>query len=525
MTAPPDRDERQDVIQQMSRQLAERQARLDELRRDVRYLSTAKGALRVLAGSALRAVGLYDLAYRHRGALKRLLGPLARPPAPVAVPAASTAARPTLLEAFVEARSLPGDMHDLALERLHHVGATLRRVLCVGSTPRVVQCAYMLASGGAQVALPGARLHPRLTASGIAGDERDLGTWLAAKDGHVVSGLDAVLIDASLGEDEKRLLVGRVPRDATVFVAGPGAADASPADEAPGLRRVPVPAAWIDPAPDAAYHAQRPWSGAPLRRAALPDRLPSGKPWPRITVVTVSLNHRAFLEQTLLSVLGQDYPDLEYIVVDGGSTDGSLEILERYRARLAFLVSEPDRGQSHALNKGFARATGQVLAWLNSDDRYPPGALFRAALALDTWDADVVAGGCGLVRDGGDAIERVHHATLPPGRAVPLPLERLLDVEGSWLQGDFFFQPEVFWTRAIWERCGARVDEALHYSMDYELWARFAAHGARVVHVPDLLALYRLHAGQKTDGVDPPYLPELRRLAAGLKASHQPASR
>jgi glycosyltransferase involved in cell wall biosynthesis len=216
-------------------------------------------------------------------------------------------------------------------------------------------------------------------------------------------------------------------------------------------------------------------------------------------------------------VLRQDYPDVEYIVRDGGSTDGTREILERYRSRLAHCVIEKDEGQADALNKGFARATGQVLAWLNSDDRYPAGALWRAAAALDAWEADMVVGGCRLVRGDRDETVDVHHPALPAGRLAPLPLDRILDLDGSWLKGDFFFQPEVFWTRDIWEKSGGGVAKELFYSMDYELWARMAHAGARIVHLPDTLAVYRMHDAQKTAGVHLPYLPELRQVAAGLR--------
>jgi len=361
-------------------------------------------------------------------------------------------ALPTLLEAFVEARSLPGDADDLALERLHQLGATVRRALCIGGSPRTLQSTYMLASGGAAVTLLGHRLHPRLAIPGLEADERDLATWMAAGGRVSLSDFDALLVDGSPDEDERRLLVGRLARDTKVMLVGSDSSHEVATEEAPGLRRPAVPPAWIDPAPDAAYHAQRPWVRAPLKRASLTTRLPSGKPWPRISIVTVSLNQAAFLEETMLSVLNQDYPDLQYIVVDGGSQDGTLAILDRYRDRLAWCVSEPDRGQSHALNKGFAQATGQVLAWLNSDDRYPAGALWRAALAFDTWDTDIVAGGCRIAREDGEETDRVQHSSLPIGRAVPLPLDRLLDVEGSWLPGDFSFQPEAFSTRANWEQ-------------------------------------------------------------------------
>ena len=113
-----------------------------------------------------------------------------------------------------------------------------------------------------------------------------------------------------------------------------------------------------------------------------PPTLPDGSPWPRVSIVTPSYNQGQYLEETIRSVLLQGYPDLEYIIIDGGSTDESVTIIEKYAPWLAYWVSEPDRGQSHAINKGFARATGEIYAWLNSDDYYWPGAIVIAARAV-----------------------------------------------------------------------------------------------------------------------------------------------
>jgi len=121
-------------------------------------------------------------------------------------------------------------------------------------------------------------------------------------------------------------------------------------------------------------------------------------------------------------------------------------------------------------------------------------------------------GGCGLVEN--NALTRIHHSALPIGKVVPLPPQQLLDLENCWLKGDFFYQPEVFWRRRIWEAAGAHVQDNLYYCFDYDLWVRMAQAGAKVVHIPDLLALYRVHPEQKTYGRDLPYLPELKKVKA-----------
>jgi glycosyltransferase involved in cell wall biosynthesis len=229
----------------------------------------------------------------------------------------------------------------------------------------------------------------------------------------------------------------------------------------------------------------------------LPSCLRDGRPWPKFSIITPSFNQAAFIEETILSVANQGYPNVEHIIIDGGSTDGTLEILGRYRHRLAHVVSEKDRGQSHALNKGFARAGGDILTWLNSDDMLAPGALAATALALHTSGADVVAGMCQLHKGGRLVLQ--HLTGCAPG---PLPLEDMLDVDRCWFTGQFFFQPEVLFTRRIWEKAGGQVDESLFYSMDYEMWLRFAEAGARLHVIGRPTALFRLHDDQKTAAVE-----------------------
>jgi glycosyltransferase involved in cell wall biosynthesis len=251
----------------------------------------------------------------------------------------------------------------------------------------------------------------------------------------------------------------------------------------------------------------------------LPPTLPGGRPWPRISVVTPSYNQGRYVEQTLLSVANQGYPNVEHIVIDGGSTDGTRAVLDRYRDRLAYLVSETDRGQSHAINKGFAVATGEILTWLNSDDMLAPGALAAVAMAFATSGADLVAGTAEVYRDG-VLLER-HLTSCPDGE---LPLDRLLDLEGGWNAGQFFFQPEVMFTRELWERAGGHVDEAAYYSMDYELWLRFAVAGARLHVIGRPVALFRSHPLQKTAAPERFRAELVRVRAAFLERTGRPAA-
>jgi len=238
---------------------------------------------------------------------------------------------------------------------------------------------------------------------------------------------------------------------------------------------------------------RRGWPRAAPGTSGIPPSLPGGRPWPRISVVTPSFNQGAYIEDTILSVLNQNYPDVEHIVIDGGSTDETSAVLERYSPRLAHSVSEKDRGQAHAINKGMALASGGILTWLNSDDMLAPGALHAAALAFATSGADMIAGLCSLYENG--ECVRHHLTSCEDG---PLPLDDLLDLDGGWNAGAFFFQPEVLFSREIWERAGASVREDLHYSMDYDLWVRFAEAEAKLHVIGRPVAWFRIHKRQKT---------------------------
>lgn len=225
----------------------------------------------------------------------------------------------------------------------------------------------------------------------------------------------------------------------------------------------------------------------------LPETAEGGRAWPRITVVTPSYQQGEFLEETLRSILLQGYPDLEYIVVDGGSTDQSVEILRRYDPWISHWVSEPDDGQSHAINKGFRRATGEVMAWLNSDDVYFPGTLAAAGEALAGDEHDLFLGAMEKteVRDG----EQKFLKRSSPHDGEPIHWIRILK-DGP--RHDFhFIQPPMFWKSWLWDETGG-LDERYDWVMDMEWCNRALAAGADVLTSDRLLARFPLHPGSKS---------------------------
>jgi glycosyltransferase involved in cell wall biosynthesis len=215
------------------------------------------------------------------------------------------------------------------------------------------------------------------------------------------------------------------------------------------------------------------------------------QPLPRITIVTPSFNQAQYLEQTIRSVLDQGYPNLEYIVIDGGSTDGSADVIRKYEKHLAYWVSEKDRGQTHAINKGFARATGEIRAYLNSDDFYHPGALRAVGEHFRDHPAtDLLHGRCTYVNERGAPTGAEQF-----GRIGTVP--DVLDLWAVWWNRRQFVQPEVFWSRRIAERVGP-FDEALYFVMDYDYWARIILAGGRVAPLDRPLSCFRLTPVQKS---------------------------
>lgn len=217
---------------------------------------------------------------------------------------------------------------------------------------------------------------------------------------------------------------------------------------------------------------------------------------PLVTIVTPSYQQADYLEATLQSVLTQDYPNIEYIVIDGGSTDGSIEIIERYADQLTYWVSEPDEGQSSAINKGLMRAKGEIVAWLNSDDIYLPGAIARAVEALHAHpDTGMVYGNLQSV----DAAGRVFNT-------ITYKQYNLADLLALRIIG----QPTVFMRRSVLEQAGP-LNISYQYLMDHNLWVRMAMH-AEMVYLPETWAAARHHPAAKNTALSAGFGEEAYRI-------------
>lgn len=218
---------------------------------------------------------------------------------------------------------------------------------------------------------------------------------------------------------------------------------------------------------------------------------------PLVSIITPSYNQAHFLNETIHSVLSQDYPRLEYIIVDGGSTDGSAEVIQRYSDRLAWWVSERDLGQTDAINKGFAHAKGEILAWLNSDDTYLPGAVTESVKVIQEHsEAGMVYGDANLIDNAGRVMGRF------PARQTDY--KRLRRGYVHIPQQTMFFRAD------LWRKVGP-LDPTFYFAMDYDLWVRIAKHAPLVYH-RHLIANFRLHGSGKSVIADNRCWPEMLRV-------------
>lgn len=201
----------------------------------------------------------------------------------------------------------------------------------------------------------------------------------------------------------------------------------------------------------------------------------------KVSIITPSFNQARYLETTIRSVLGQRYQDLDYIIIDGGSTDGSIEIIRKYQDHLSWWVSEPDKGQAQAINKGFQKATGDVVGWLNSDDVYAPGAVNSAVKAfLQSPEVGLVYGDAiSIDQDGSPFYQQVFD---------DYSLKELVAFH-------IICQPAVFFRRESLE-CAGYLDENYHFLLDHQLWLRIAQF-VKIRHIAEIWAFARYHPGAK----------------------------
>ena len=233
-------------------------------------------------------------------------------------------------------------------------------------------------------------------------------------------------------------------------------------------------------------HSPRPMTAAEKSYSKIKRSIPIDCS-PTISIVTPSFSQGVFIERTILSVIEQNYPNLEYFVQDGGSIDATIDILKKYESNLTGWQSEKDSGQSQALNRGFSKTTGEIMAWLNSDDVLLPGTLNTIVHYFNRHpEVDVVYGNR-LLLDENDM--KIGRWILPGHDSNVL----------SW--ADYVPQETLFWRRRIWDKVGGRIDETFHFAMDWDLLIRFRDAGAQFKHISCFLAAFRVYPQQKTSSV------------------------
>jgi glycosyltransferase involved in cell wall biosynthesis len=238
--------------------------------------------------------------------------------------------------------------------------------------------------------------------------------------------------------------------------------------------------------------------------------------WPKLSIITPSFNQAKYIEQTILSVINQSYPNLEYIIIDGGSTDGSVEIIKKYEKYIDYWEAKEDQGQSHAINKGMSHATGEWVAWINSDDYYLPNS-FKKMMRYATTriDESWIVGNTFAMENIFWRIVKLHKfKTRVKRKGLPIPNSEpctWLDfVCRRWTDG-FLPQPSSFWKRDIWQKVSG-LDKIFHYIMDLEFFGRLAYQGYRPSIIDVDVAIFRRHETQKTSDKTPGILEEVKQI-------------
>ena len=204
---------------------------------------------------------------------------------------------------------------------------------------------------------------------------------------------------------------------------------------------------------------------------------------PKISIITPSYNQGKYIEETILSVINQNYPNIEYIIMDGGSTDETVDIIKKYESKISYWVSEKDKGQADAINKGFARATGDILCWLNSDDYYFDGTLKYVAENLNILNKEIITG-------------EVDHIYEPEKNIKHSNLKFKFDNFDLELY-DYIIQPGSFWTKKVWEDIG-ELDQDFHFVFDWDWFVRAKNSAVKFIYTPRVMSMYRVHGEHKT---------------------------
>lgn len=232
--------------------------------------------------------------------------------------------------------------------------------------------------------------------------------------------------------------------------------------------------------------------------------------YPKISIVTPSYNQAEFLEHTIRSVLDQGYPNLEYIVIDGGSTDGSVDIIKKYADRITYWVSEKDNGQYDAINKGFSHSTGDIMGWINSSDIHYPWTFKTIAEIFEQLSEVQWLAGMPTHLSTGNAPQRV-------ATSNPKNIYDILNGNYRWIQ-----QESVFWKRDLWIKAGGQLDIKIKYAEDFNLWLRFFKH-AKLYNVNTILAGFRYHDVRRGgDSVNDKYDTEAKTIFKEFKSGIRP---